>query len=76
MKRPLKLADKIIVYFRWMSVSKKYALISSCSICQSTKINRVHANGDFKEGNSIVYTAKYECMDCHASADVKEVWSK
>lgn len=68
MKRKLTLYDKLRIFKMWMKEHGN-ALIESCLYCKSTKVRRV----DYTEQDSI-YKAKYECLECKATADVAENW--
>lgn len=60
------------VYFRTLDTN---FLGEYCPFCKSHRIKSINLLDIFCEkDNTHIYTAKYECQECGAIADTKEVW--
>jgi len=60
---------KVRLAFWFITKQKGWGLYAECGVCKGIKVTRV-------EHSSIgmTYEAKYECLDCGATAEIKELW--
>jgi hypothetical protein len=66
--------DKVAVFNKWMKKQKDCGLITTCGICDSTRIQRLSSE-TVPVLNGSTYTAKYKCLDCKSEGSNTEVWS-
>jgi hypothetical protein len=70
MKKKHSLLTKLKVCWYWLFVHGD-GINVNCGVCKSTKLTILESS---KEGN--IYTSKYLCRDCGATAENKEIWTK
>jgi hypothetical protein len=74
-KKQISFMKKLRLSIKWLMNEKTHTLISTCSICDSSKVKRINSQHEENDG-SIIYNAEYECVECEATATCKEIWSK
>lgn len=73
MRKKIGFIDKMRIFYHWMKQHRRCGLITTCSKCDSTRLERTDSETR-NEGEATIYCAIYKCLDCHAIGANKEVW--